>query len=104
VPSKWQCCLCDRRTRNWNLIICWIISGPVNLIARARRVSEILRREQEPFWLTGGNGIALSSLGITPPPGANWCENSIRPDKFLNDLCGYVFNIKWLARRRFASG
>jgi hypothetical protein len=75
------------------LIICWIISGPLNLIARARRVSEILRREQEPFWLTGGNGIALSNLGITPPPGAEWNENSIPPNKFLNDLCGYLSNI-----------
>ena len=75
------------------LIICWIISGPLNLIARARRVSEILRCEQEPFWLTGGNGIALSNLGITPPPGAEWYENSIPPNKFLNDLCGYLSNI-----------
>jgi AAA+ superfamily predicted ATPase len=76
------------------LIICWIIGGPLNRIARARRASEILRREQEPFWLTGGNGIALSNLGITPPPGAGWCQKTILPNKFLNDLCGYVSNVR----------
>lgn len=62
-------------------------------IARARKVLEIVRCEQEPFWLTGGNGIALSGVGITRPPGAGWCQNTIQPDKFLNDLCGYVSNV-----------
>src|SRR6266446_5399247 len=51
--------------------ICNIIVNPFKLIARARKVSEILRQEQEPFWLTGG-AIALSNLSITPPPGAQW--------------------------------
>lgn len=75
--------------------LCWIIGGPLNRIARAWQVSEILRREQEPFWLTGGNGIALSSLGITPPERAQTgVLRALLQVKFENDLCGYVFNIK----------
>jgi hypothetical protein len=80
-----------------------IISGTAKPIARARKVLEIVRCEQEPFWLTGGNGIALSSVGITPPPGAGWYQNTIQPNKFLNDLCGYVSNVKNGWYGRFAS-
>ena len=50
-----------------NIIIAW----PIVKIARARKAADILRKEQEPFWLTGGS-IALSNLGITPPTGAQW--------------------------------
>ena len=69
------------------------ITRASKLIARARQVCTILKHEQEPFWLTGGNGIALSSVGITPPPGAGWRQKTIQPNKFVNDLCGYVSNV-----------
>jgi hypothetical protein len=48
-----------------------IVIAPYRLIARARGVSNILGREEEPFWLTGG-AIALSNLGTTPPAEAQW--------------------------------
>jgi hypothetical protein len=49
------------------LIIIW----PMLEIARAQKIADILRREQEPFSLTSGS-VALSNLGITPPPGTQW--------------------------------
>ena len=70
-----------------------MIIEPLTQITRVWKVAVVLGREQEPFWLTGGNDIALSNLGITLPSGAGWCENSVPLDKFLNDLCGYVLNI-----------
>jgi hypothetical protein len=48
-----------------------MIAGPAKPVARARKVLEILRHEQEPFWLTGG-AIALSNLSTIPPSGAQW--------------------------------
>jgi hypothetical protein len=53
------------------LVISVIIIWPMVEIARAQKAADILRREQEPFWLTAGS-VALSNLGITPPPGAQW--------------------------------
>ncbi len=53
------------------VVISVVVIWPVVEIARAQRVAEILRNEQEPFWLTAGP-VALSNLGITPPPGAQW--------------------------------
>src|SRR5260221_10365716 len=50
------------------VVISVIIIWPMVEIARAQRVADILRNEQEPFWLTAGS-VALSNLGITPPPG-----------------------------------
>jgi hypothetical protein len=76
-----------------------MIIDPLVKITRARKVAVVLGREQEPFWLTGGNGIALSNPGISPTSGSGWCENGIEPNKFLIDLCGYVENIErgWYA-------
>jgi hypothetical protein len=70
-----------------------MIIDPLVKITRARKVAVVLGGEQEPFWLTGGNGIALSNLGINPPPGAEWCEKSDRQKKFQNDLSGYIHNV-----------
>ena len=53
------------------VVISVVVIWPVVEIARAQRVAEILRNEQEPFWLTA-SPVALSNLGITPPPGAQW--------------------------------
>jgi DNA replication protein DnaC len=53
------------------VVISVIIIWPMVQIARAQRAADILRDEQEPFWLTAGS-VALSNLGITPPPGAQW--------------------------------
>jgi hypothetical protein len=49
--------------------ICTTIVSHFKPIARARKVSEILRRQQEPFWLTGG-AIALSNLLRHPAAGS----------------------------------
>jgi AAA+ superfamily predicted ATPase len=51
--------------------LCVIIGAPYRQIARARQVAVVLGQEQEPFWLTSG-AIALSNLGITPPPEVKW--------------------------------
>jgi SpoVK/Ycf46/Vps4 family AAA+-type ATPase len=48
-----------------------IVIWPMVEIARAQRAADILRKEQEPFWLTAAS-VALSNSGITPPPGAQW--------------------------------
>ncbi len=53
------------------VVISVIIIWPMLEIARAQKAADILRRELEPFWLTAGS-VALSNLGITPPPGAQW--------------------------------
>jgi hypothetical protein len=53
------------------VVISAIIAWPMLEIARAQKAGDILRHEQEPFWLTGGS-VALSNLGITPPSGAQW--------------------------------
>src|SRR5258705_3768755 len=53
------------------VVISVIIIWPMVEIAHAERAADILRNEQEPFWLTAGS-VALSNLGITPPPGAQW--------------------------------
>jgi DNA replication protein DnaC len=53
------------------VVICMVVIWPMVEIARAQRAADILSKEQEPFWLTGGS-VALSNLGITPPPGAQW--------------------------------
>jgi hypothetical protein len=53
------------------VVICVIIIWPMVRIARAQEAADILRQEQEPFWLTAGS-VALSNLGITPPMGAQW--------------------------------
>jgi hypothetical protein len=52
-------------------VISVIIVLPAVKIARAQKAADILRKEQEPFWMTGG-AVALSNLGITPPTGAQW--------------------------------
>ena len=57
--------------------LCVLIGAPFRQISRAREVSNILGREQEPFWLTSGT-IALSNLGITPPAEAKgWWKNRV---------------------------
>ena len=48
-----------------------MIMTPLAHIARAQKISVILAREQEPFWMTGGS-IALSNLGTAPPAEAKW--------------------------------
>src|SRR5258706_11628274 len=53
------------------VVISVIIIWPMVEIASAQRAADIPRNEQEPFWLTAGS-VALSNLGITPPPGAKW--------------------------------
>jgi DNA replication protein DnaC len=53
------------------VVISVIIIWPMVEIARAQKAADILRKEQEPFWLTAGS-VALSNLGVTPPPGAKW--------------------------------
>jgi hypothetical protein len=53
------------------VVISAVVIWPMVEIARAQRAADILRKEQEPFWLTGG-AVALSNLGITPPSGAQW--------------------------------
>src|SRR5467141_259660 len=53
------------------IVISVIVIWPIVEIARAQKVADILRREQEPFWLTAGS-VGLSNLGITPPSGAQW--------------------------------
>ena len=51
--------------------LCVIVIIPFALIDRARQISLIVRKEEEPFWLAGGS-IALSNLSISPPAGAKW--------------------------------
>jgi DNA replication protein DnaC len=53
------------------VVISAAVIWPMVEIARAQRAADILRNEQEPFWLTAGS-VALSNLGIAPPPGAQW--------------------------------
>jgi DNA replication protein DnaC len=53
------------------VLISVIVGWPMVEITRAQKAADILRKEQEPFWMTGGT-VALSNLGITPPPGAQW--------------------------------
>jgi len=48
-----------------------MIMTPLAHMARAQKISVILAREQEPFWMTGGS-IALSNLGTAPPAEAKW--------------------------------
>jgi hypothetical protein len=48
-----------------------MIMTPLAHIARAQKISVILAREQEPFWMTWGS-IALSNLGTAPPAEAKW--------------------------------
>jgi hypothetical protein len=50
---------------------CFFIAAPFRQLGRARNVSAILQREEEPFWLTSGS-IALSNLSLTPPTEAKW--------------------------------
>ncbi len=53
------------------VVISVVVIWPMVQIARAQEAADILRQEQEPFWLTAGS-VALSNLGITPPLGAQW--------------------------------
>jgi hypothetical protein len=75
------------------IVISVIIIWPIVEIARAQKVADILRREQEPFWLTGGS-VALSNLGITPPSGAQW---------WWTGQVAFVF-VRSLAARRHQPG
>jgi hypothetical protein len=72
------------------LIIGVIVACPMVEIARAQKAADILRNEQEPFWLTGG-AVALSNLGITPPSGAKWWWTGRVAFVFVRFACGPVF-------------